>query len=305
VIDLPLAADSAAAQVKTDALIFAEALFFAARSSGIERPVFELRVVEFAKKQRFGEDGTNAGWFDDPASLAAAAHALDARGARAVYVTLNPTNSALLARAANRIVPKMRSTTSDPDIQRRIWLLVDLDPVRPSGVSATDSENEAALASAHEIYEALHTLGWPDPIAADSGNGAHLLYRVDLPNDSSARELLQHVLEALAARFDNAAVKVDLTVYNAARICKVAGTTARKGDSISDRPHRVSRLLSVPEEIRPVPRELLEALAVGAPHAEAEPTAHSAQPSGNNEACRRRRGVVDSSRLPIRPGARR
>jgi hypothetical protein len=99
------------------------------------------------------------------------------------------------------------------------------------------------------------------PLEADSSNGAHLLYRVDLPNDKCAAGLLQRCLQALAFQFSNEEVAVDLTTYNAARICKLYGTLSCKGDSTPDRPHRLSRLLVTPCPLVNVPRDLLEALA--------------------------------------------
>ena len=72
--------------------------------------------------------------------------------------------------------------------------------------------------------------GWPEPVVGDSGNGAPLLYRVDLPNDPESSELVKGVLEALDFGFSDGAVEVDTAVANAARIWKPYGTTARKGD---------------------------------------------------------------------------
>jgi hypothetical protein len=58
-----------------------------------------------------------------------------------VYVTLNPVNPDLQARANNRFKQaKSRETTSDKDILHRRWLLVDVDPDRPAGISATEQE---------------------------------------------------------------------------------------------------------------------------------------------------------------------
>ena len=65
----------------------------------------------------------------------------------------------------------------------RRWLLIDVDPERPSGISATDAEKAAAQKKAREIYRFLKERGWPEPVVADSGNGYHLLYRIDLPCD--------------------------------------------------------------------------------------------------------------------------
>ena len=80
--------------------------------------------------------------------------------------------------------------------------------------------------------------------AADLGgfrNGAHLLYRIDLPNDQEALAFVTHALAELDRRYSDDVVKVDVTSANAARIWKAYGTVARKGDSIPGRPHRLSR----------------------------------------------------------------
>jgi len=87
---------------------------------------------------------------------------------------------------------------------------------------------------------------WGPPILADSGNGAHLLYTLDLPNDEEALKLVAGALAALDRRYSDDLVKVDVTCANAARIWKAYGTVARKGDSIPGRPHRISRILEVP-----------------------------------------------------------
>ena len=80
--------------------------------------------------------------------------------------------------------------------------------------------------------------------------------------------------KALAAEFADDAVDIDQKVFNPARISKVYGTVSRKGDDTPDRPHRLSRMLSAPAALRPVPLELLMKLAATAPVAE-EPEAQS------------------------------
>ena len=203
---------------------------------------------------------TVAGYFDDHDRLASEAARLDKNG-YAVYVTINPVDPALLARAANRIESQPAATTSDGDITRRRWLPIDFDPVRPSGVSSTREEKKAALLRAREVRDYLADLGWPELIVADSGNGAHLLIPVDLPNDREALELIKGVLEAISFLFSDEQVNVDTSVANAARIWKLYGTTARKGDDTDDRPHRLSKLIKIPEELEVVDREKLEALS--------------------------------------------
>lgn len=53
--------------------------------------------------------------------------------ARAIYVTLNPVNPALLARSNNRLQLYVRQTTSDSEIVQRRFLPIDFDPIREIG----------------------------------------------------------------------------------------------------------------------------------------------------------------------------
>lgn len=171
-------------------------------------------------------------------------------GSRGVYVTLNPLPSGFKGRAAK-----------DADIICRRWLLIDCDPVRPADVSASDAEKLAAEEKCFAVATFLESLDWPVPIIAGSGNGSHLLYRLpDLTADDGG--LVARVLKALAVMFSDAAVSIDTKVANASRICKLYGTMSRKGPDTPERPHRASSVVSMPDdELKPVPVELLEALA--------------------------------------------
>ena len=164
--------------------------------------------------------GTVSGYFDDFDKLAAGAAEWDGK-APGVYVTLNPVNPDLLARAVNRLTGYARFTTSDTDIVRRRWLPIDCDPVRSAGISSTEEEHDAAIARTREIGQWLGKQGWQRPVWADSGNGGHLLYRIDLPNDQDSTLLVQRCLEALDLRFSDAVVTVDTGNHNAARIWKL------------------------------------------------------------------------------------
>jgi hypothetical protein len=204
-------------------------------------PVIELRLLDVhGRGQRI--PATMSGYFDDFKLLADNASRYGA-AAKGVYVTLNPVNPALLARASNRVrtAGKNDSLTSDADITKRRWLPIDLDPVRPSGISSTDQEHSLAVERAFQIRKVLRQEGWPDPIVGDSGNGAHLLYRVELPTNDN--EMVKRCLQALAGRFDDDQVKIDQKVFNPARIWKLYGTVSRKGDDTSERPHRLARIL--------------------------------------------------------------
>ena len=211
------------------------------------------------------DGATHSGYFDDYERLACAVEALDADPSVAgIYVTLNAVNPALLSRRANRI--KMRlgrkdATTADADIIHRRWLPIDIDPIRPSGVSSTETEHDAAIDAASRIAGYLAEQGFPEPLVADSGNGAHLLYRIDLPNDEASLNLVKGVLATLDALFSNDVITVDTANYNAARIWKLYGTMSRNGDSTERRPHRRAKILSAPGRVEIVPAERLQAIA--------------------------------------------
>lgn len=202
--------------------------------SVVELRAFEGRLIK-------------SGYFDDHDALAEEAFVLDRQGWQ-VYASLNEINPALLVRAPNKVMDRPAATTTDRDVTRRRYLLLDFDPVRPADVSATEEEKWAAYLKAKEVRKYLRDEGWPDPVIANSGNGFHFLYRVDLPNDQVTRELVKSVLEALAARFDDPRTKIDTAVHNAARIVRLYGTHTRKGSHTLERPHRRSEILNVPKE---------------------------------------------------------
>lgn len=210
--------------------------------------VFEVRVLD-ASTGEYLRPHIESGYFDYehipqvPEALARL------RSYRGVYVTINPVNPALLARAVNRIRPVNREpTTSDADIIERRWILFDCDAIRPTGISSSDEEHSHALAKAAEIRDGLASLGWPVPIMTDSGNGAQLMYRTELPVDDAG--LVQRIIADVAAASD-AHVDIDRTVYNPARIWRLPGTQNCKGDHTPVRPHRMARILaeSAPEKL--------------------------------------------------------
>ncbi|MBU2572327.1 MAG: hypothetical protein KJ725_20300 [Gammaproteobacteria bacterium] len=211
---------------------------------------------------------TVSGYYDDPDALVGGVRTIDAAG---VCFVPNPVLPDLLARANNRLRWKVEKgeATTDDHVTRRLWMLVDVDATASHKlkITSTDDEHEAALTQARIIATDLFEEGWPRPILADSGNGAHLLYRVDLPNDDDARTLAARCLEALSFRFSTDVVDVDTSTFNAARIWKLYGTMVRKGDPRPGRPHRMARLVDVPDPVDVVPRGLLEDLAGSLPEA--------------------------------------
>lgn len=142
----------------------------------------------------------------------------------------------------------------DNDIKYRNWVLVDLDPVREGGVkeiATTDEELERARQMALSVRRFLRENGFFSPIVSMSGNGYHLMFKVDkLENTPENTLILSNFLKYLGSKFTDEYVDVDLKVFNPARVTKLYGTYSRKGGNTPKRPHRLSKILVVPECIQ-------------------------------------------------------
>ena len=196
---------------------------------------------------RQGQARSRLTWRNDPDALKTITTLADANG---IYFTLNPVRQDLGDQAA-----------SASDVIERRNLLIDIDPVKAirDGM-ATDPEKANAWDLGGRVRDHLENLGWPDPVVIDSGNGMHLEYLIDMPNDEPSKTLIGAVLKELAREFDNSFATVDIKVHDASRIAKLPGTWARKGPDTLDRPHRMARLISMPEPRGVVPRDRLEAV---------------------------------------------
>jgi hypothetical protein len=210
---------------------------------------FEVRILSR------GERGVTIGTFG-PGDVAACVKALVSHGKRngwmGCYFTPNP-----VARLVTGALAKAKTGdgAKDADVTRRRWLLVDIDAVRPKGVSATEEERGHARRVASLIVgELCDGLGWPRPVVTDSGNGAHVMWLCDL---DAASDLPMRFVKALM-RFSTAHAAVDPVVGNAARIWRLPGTWSAKGESTEERPHRMANVLEWGDGV-PVSREQIEA----------------------------------------------
>lgn len=210
-----------------------------------EGNVAEIRILGVNGNKR----RTDSGYFDDFDAAVAAIQSYDTGRCSGIYVVLNQLNSSLLARSANRIKEWSDMTTTDQHIERRRWLYIDCDPERPSGISSTAEELQSAVDRSNQVADWLKGQGLCEPIHSVSGNGTHLLFPVDLPNDDESTALITSILKVLSKRFSDDVVKIDEVVFNAARISRLYGTMARKGDNVADRPHRRSEIRFIPDYI--------------------------------------------------------
>ena len=182
-----------------------------------------------------------------------------------VYITLQYINDSCYNREQRDKILFGKPTTSDGDISGYRTMLIDLDPVRPAGIGSTNVQLNAAHDKAAVIYKYLKASGFPEPIIAMSGNGWHLLYKVALGKTPENTELIRGCLNALDMMFSDGTVKVDTTVFNPSRVCKLYGTYACKGADTPETPHRLSGIRTAPQNPQAVPKALLVSLAANAP----------------------------------------
>ena len=235
--------------------------------------VVELRSprkhdVEFSK--------TVSGFFKDKDRLAQALLTVNEKTQNTIYITLNPVNPTWMSiddvayngssvlrhkldMAGLPLSPRMKSQTSwesgkqywvmktaeDADILKRQWILIDIDAGQAAETNSSDEEHAATLAMAKAVQKYLQDHGFPAPALADSGNGHHVLARVDLPNDKEAMSLVRRFLNSLAHEFDGkyGTALIDQGMFNASRITKAYGTQVFKGPDTEERPQRWSRIM--------------------------------------------------------------
>ena len=155
------------------------------------------------------------------------------------------------------------------DVTRMSFLLVDVDPIRKNGVkncSATNDEYMAATTVAQKVREFMtEELGVDDPLLANSGNGVHLIWRIDLPAEQKSEKLIRKCLLALANKFNSADAVIDTSISTQFHLTKLYGTTACKGVNTDDRPWCTSNIAELPTKSAHIALEKLKELAKLAP----------------------------------------
>lgn len=167
-----------------------------------------------------------------------------------LYFTLNTIDPACYSREQRDRMVKSPSTTSDRDIVKRKWILIDIDVERASGTNSTNEEKASARPIGNKVFAFLRDRGFNPPVICDSANGFHLLYRCDMENNAANTETCKKFLQVLDMYFSTEKVKVDVSTFNASRICKLYGCFSRKGVSTPERPQRQSAILKVPNEVK-------------------------------------------------------
>lgn len=190
---------------------------------------------------------TVSGYFDNHADFCKAIKAIEGLDYSGTYFTLQVIDPRLIGRAFNHL--KVSDlTTSDNNVLAYRWLPLDFDPVMPSGISSSDVELQAAIDLRKQVIAIIRErYSLPSPLLAMSGNGCHALFHLpDWPVDEEYKKIMKCLLKGISEEFSTPKVNIDQTVFNPARIWKLYGSIANKGDIVpageyrEARPHRES-----------------------------------------------------------------
>lgn len=190
------------------------------------------------------------------------------------YFTLNSINPACYGREQrDKIVLRPKNTTQDSEIISRNYVLIDLDPKRPSGVCSTREESMRAYEKGKEVTKFLMDNGFYEPLVVFSSSGIHLYIKCALINNEENTKLVKRFLNAISMLFSDEDIDCDTSVYNPARISRLIGSYSCKGaNNDATRPQRKCRFLSIPDEVKVNEREYFEKIAALYPDEEERPS---------------------------------
>ena len=142
--------------------------------------------------------------------------------------------------------PRKRKSGTNEDVARIVGVPFDVDhsddPEKKKN-AATDEEKQKARENADKFMKWLTDQGYLEPYLDDSGNGFHIIQKVDIPVkyfswlENQLRNYFKEVQRATPY------IKLD-SIYDMARIVKVPGTVSLKGSNTKERPFRTAQILS-------------------------------------------------------------
>lgn len=233
--------------------------------------LFEVRGLKprWGGPCRLGSYGTIAGFFSDARAASHAVQNVTGLDVSGIYITLNEIDP-VCANWGYGSFQRRDKLTDDNAVSRIRNILVDVDPVRPEHTCATDEELERAVDRRNYIGQFLVELGWPRPVwIGRSGSGGTLIFRTDLPIDKAP--LIERALKALDELHSDGQVKVDTTVFNPARIVRLAGTVNAKSPTPQpDRPWRLAKGRAL-TDFGTVTEAMIQDLAAWAPEEAPKP----------------------------------
>lgn len=225
----------------------------------------EVRII--------ANDGrTGSGYFRDAKTLIEAVRPYV--NDYSIYFTINAVNPDCYGRPQrDKIMLRVKNTTTDGDIIGRDYVLLDLDSKRASGVNATEDQLNAAKKKANEVYRFLRDNGFYTPIVACSGSGVHIYLRCAMRPTDENNKIVKRFTQAMSMLFSDDKVEIDEKVHNLGRISRAIGFYNRKGTNVdSERPQRLCSFVKVPDEVCVNDIEYFKKVADLFPEEEIRPT---------------------------------
>jgi hypothetical protein len=158
--------------------------------------------------------------------------------------------------------------TQNEEVRTIRWLFIDVDTIRATGHEhdpSTREEKAACKEVTKKVLSYLKDKGWPSALLGNSGNGYHILLRIEQPNTPATIMYVEDCLKALSAKFTCEAADIDCSVFNPNRLTRAYGTHTRKGIETEDRPYRPNGLYKPEASLRVVSLDQMIALADEAP----------------------------------------
>ena len=136
-----------------------------------------------------------------------------------------------------------KEAISDNDIERIKFILLDIDPERPSGTASTNEQKEEAKRVFDNCLQYLEDNSIQYYYTFDSGNGYHALIPIDIECTKENSRIIKELLYHLDSKFSSERAHVDKSVHNPARITRLYGTLNTKGIQNGPKHCRISKFL--------------------------------------------------------------
>lgn len=158
-----------------------------------------------------------------------------------LYISTQRVHEGCICRAPLRWVTGGKGVGA-ADIVRLTHLVLDFDPIRPSGVPASESERARALEASDWLTQAItRKFGYEPRLVLDTGNGVQALYALDEAPTTETQQRIKAALdylgEVLTRRYPD--VMLDPAASNMAQLTRLPYSTNAKGYAWKDRVHRV------------------------------------------------------------------
>jgi hypothetical protein len=206
----------------------------------------EVRVMDAEMK-----DGSTAivnGFFNDPAAFV---QEVGCFPAGSVTFCINPIcDDVPTDENKNTIVrTKTGGSVSNHQVLMRRYLVLDFDPIRAvKGTCATNEEKQHAIDLSEVVVDRLRReFSFSEPMIIDSGNGRHVYWEINQPNNEATKKIIKDFIQLLSAVYSTALVTVDTATSKIAQPMRIPGTYNRKSVHTDERPNRMCRFVEIPE----------------------------------------------------------